>query len=173
MWYSIKWVSLYRILARIIFGGWAQYHHCEFGHLASTLAYMYSKTSPLRPSELRTPPLYGHWLMVPNGQPQNCVRTWHLNYGHLTIPYYRHMIQPNDLYYNTDKAMPPSLITSASTAVQHESSLRWLVYQTKMPNIEISLSTRPPLGLLLLVYVVSTMQVSPTYQGAWLAQPPN
>ena len=52
--------------------------------------------------------------------------------------------------YNTVKAMPPSLIASASAAVSHGLSWRWLIYQTKMPNTEISLSTWPPLGLLLL-----------------------
>ena len=49
----------------------------------------------------------------------------------------------NELY-STVKATSPSSIASASAAVPHGLSWRWLIYQTKMPNIEISLSTRPP-----------------------------
>ena len=76
--------------------------------------------------------------------------------------------------------IPPRAIASSSAAVPHGSSWRWLVYETRIPDIEISPSVRLSLGLLLLVWVVTMVQVNPANWWVWLAklcilinQPPN
>ena len=72
----------------------------------------------------------------------------------------------NELY-NTVKATPPSVIAIASAAVPHRSSCEWLI---KITKIDISISIRSHLDLLLSLWVVSVMQVSPTDWGVWLAR---
>ena len=74
--------------------------------------------------------------MVPNGQPLKCIR-----------PYYGHLTTVNEL----SQGRTLSAIASGSAKIPCGSSQRWLVYETRTPDIEISPSVRPPLGLLLLV----------------------
>ena len=67
---------------------------------------------------------------------------------------------------NVVKATPSKSIASA------RSTWRWLIHQTKRPNIEISLY-QASLVPSFVVWVISVMHVSLTDWGVWLAQPPN
>ena len=125
--------------------------------LATLAIIYYSGISLLRTSELRTPPLYTdvHWRSQTVGHRNVYLLDLQIKDTSLfritdawSSPKQSYCIV-NKLY-NTVKATPLSSIASTSAAVPHGLSWRWLIYQTKMPNTEISLSTRPPLDLVLL-----------------------
>ena len=69
----------------------------------------------------------------------------------------------------------PSANTGSRAVVPHRSSSRWLVYETRLPDIEASSPIIPLLGLFASL-CSSMMQVSPANWWVWLArlcmQPP-
>ena len=79
-----KLPSDYLVIELLLFMAFCCYHRLllHVYHYTIIITYKlanYRGTSLLRPSELRTPPLYGWLSMVPNGWPLKYVLTWRLN----------------------------------------------------------------------------------------------